>query len=1161
MTIYWRDTDKVLHSLDVIPSDESSRDMGVMEGHLLTLIFDLWEYVDIPVGAWCDFDGYRYELLKPTRFAKNGNRKWAYNLTMSAPEGNLARWKVRNPADGSLEFPYTATPLQHIALLVEVLNAHRTEDSALWRVGVCVEASEKLMNYNHTYLNDGLAELASIFETEYEVTSETDGDTDYNTLHLHKVEHFKNDPIPLAFGREGGFLPGIKRENSDKPAIERLYIQGTEENISSARYNPLGSEVGPRRLLLPLNQVLGYDGEFYSDEVDYNVINGRVFQSSADGQSITLRGSENTIGDEDSLDCTDIIPAKELIVEGVETERATNSEGKEYDEYNLILGISKGEDYRAYQVDGEIAYVVFQSGRLAGREFDIHTTTDGTLDIERVSENGVFVGWRFKLVGEEQDGYLMPSELWSPNVGDKVKIFGIQLPQDAICNDETLSGASWDMFREGIRVMWERIAKATYYDGEISTSWVARNWATVGAKVRAGSYVRFTDPAFEQEGALIRIASVRTYLNNSHAPQITLSNEIVGRSLRTSLEQIKGEEVTVENAKKVAKDFTKRRFRDAKESQAMLEKALLGEFTETLSPIAINTMQAIVGSTALQYTFVKSLTDMTQAAFIPTIANETIELPNAYIKHETLGIEEVKPERDYSEYMRWWIEGSVLAFEDSERAYYLYIRAPYDSQIANFVLSPEAISIDAEEGYYHLLLATIGKQVDGSRSYQAWNGFTEVTPGAIRANRFVSTDGLQYIDFENNEFRVGSSSAWIEYKNGRLEVSGALVGDAILGREMRVLDAEGQVVAGLSGIENQPLIYGAMQTKLWYHWASTADANVIFYTLAAPHSLVPGSTGIRLFDEPDERLELSSTAQYIADGYIGYGSVTLRYTGDVTVNNNSISNARYQLLSSGVQMIGTPNGRRIEIQPNEDTANIIVFDEGGVARATISDTSYSSLDELTPGTTDIEIPTFGGASLIVGEYASNEFGITFTSLREGALHIPQLTITHSFNTEGYTDTQKSVETQLWCYLDGKPVRFIERFDNLDAKGVTTQTVTTSAFSLNVTKGNHTLTFRLMRNYLHSPSSAIVSTCAVSATAMAEVVYEAYVASLFTNGFAIVKSSNEMFATINTATGMMIRAQINDFGIEVSDEGLRARIGGIWYNLDVSGNNITVNKIN
>lgn len=1149
ITLYWY-KENVLCDLDVVPSDESVREMSIMGAHTLSLIFNLTTYVDIPTGAWCEFEGCRYELLTPATFVKNGNRKWEYALTMAAPDGLLARWKVRNPADGSLEFPYTATPAQHIELLVDILNFHTPEGGATWRAGACLNAPAKLVNYNHTQLDAALAELASLFETEWEVVSESELGLTYNTIYLNKVEHFKDSPIYLSYGREGGFLPGIKRQASDEQAVDRLYIQGTEENISAAGYNPLGAEVGSRRLLLPLGQELGYDGQYYSDQVGY--YGGQMYKSSSDGLSITLAGNEDTRGSEDSIDCTDIVPAKELITAAVETQESVDSDGAAYFEYNLVLGVPEDEDYRDYQVEGEVAYIAFQSGKLAGREFDIHTLDDGTLDIAKVYDNETFVGWRFKLVGAEQDGYFMPSETWPPQVGDKVKVFGIQLPESAICDNSSKSGASWEMFRQAVRALWQRNVGNTHYEGEISTAWVSRNWEAIGAKVRIGGYVRFDDEVFEKKGILIRITAVKTFVNNTHAPQITLSNEVSGSSIKTTLEHIKGEEVVVSGVKKNAIDFTRRRFRDAQESQNLLAAALQTEFTESISPVAINTMQAIFGATSLQYTFVKSLTDMTPTTYQPTISNEVLSMPPGYIKHETLGIEVVTPERQASDYQRWTVIAETLAFEEPDKAYYLYLRAstapgPEDAEP---ILSLTPIEFDASEDYYYFLLATIGRLVDGERSYQAWNGFTEVTPGAIRANRFVSVDGLQYIDFATSEFRVGDGTSYIKYAEGTLEVSGAFIGDAVLGKEIKVLDSREQVAAGLSGIDGQPLIYGAMQTKVWYHWKTSSGT--LYYTLIAPSAIGIGTTDIALYEEPDERSELASTARYVSDGVIGYRSVSLYKTDDVTINNNTVSKARYQLQPSGLQMIGTPNGRRIEIQPGKDTAAIVVYDDSGVARATISDTVYDDIDDITPPADSFSIEKFYGEYLIYGnptQVYTTDYSVQFTS-GAGTLWLPQLDITHTFNSSGFTETERSVVTRIYYLIDGVPYRILGNDGSIDAYGVTTQTASCPSTTISVSKGNHTLTIRLWQQYVYTPSGYITPRTTVEAVAPAEVVYDEYKATLFTNGLAVAKSSNEMLVAIDTDEGMKIRGQVNNYGIDISDSGIALRVNGNWYELSV-----------
>jgi len=67
----------------------------------------------------------------------------------------------------------------------------------------------------------------------------------------------------------------------------------------------------------------------------------------------------------------------------------------------LDTGIPESLDYSQHRIAGEKATIIFQSGALAGREFDIEQTDDaltGYIHDER----------RFKIVPQELDGMIMP---------------------------------------------------------------------------------------------------------------------------------------------------------------------------------------------------------------------------------------------------------------------------------------------------------------------------------------------------------------------------------------------------------------------------------------------------------------------------------------------------------------------------------------------------------------------------------------------------------------------------------------------------------------------------------------------------------------------------------------------------------------------------------
>ena len=84
------------------------------------------------------------------------------------------------------------------------------------------------------------------------------------------------------------------------------------------------------------------------------------------------------------------------------------------------------------------------------------------------------------------------------------------------------------------------------------------------------------------EGSLIRITGVKRYVNQPYKPEIELSNTTVGASISSELNKPGQNEVVIEDRYKDALKFTKRRFRDAKETMGMLEDALLN-FSEAIN--------------------------------------------------------------------------------------------------------------------------------------------------------------------------------------------------------------------------------------------------------------------------------------------------------------------------------------------------------------------------------------------------------------------------------------------------------------------------------------------------------------------------------------------------------------------------------------------------
>jgi hypothetical protein len=411
---------------------------------------------------------------------------------------------------------------------------------------------------------------------------------------------------------------------------------------------------------------------------------------------------------------------------------------------------------------------------LAGREFDIQTNDDGTLT------GYVHTERRFKIVPQTIDGYQMPGSLFTPAVGGKYAIFGISLPDAYVRDDATQTGASWDMFSEAAKYLYEHEDPRFSFTGELDGIWAKTNWLEIGGKIRLGGYVLFSDVQFQPEGVLIRIKGIRDYINRPHSPVIELSNVTAGTGVSGRLKKLENDEAYFERMQEYLFQYTKRTFRDATETAKMLQNAGFENFTEAIYPVTVQTMQLLVGDESLQFRFVNSKTNPVEISHDVTYNSETKKLhsPAGIIQHMTLGIDSLAPSHGVNEYRFWDVSDYLSPPLEDAQSYYLYARVEASGTTGIFTLSENAIKMNAMPGYYHLLLGILNSTFEGSRSYVDMYGFTEVLPGQVRVNRVISPDGTQYFDMLKKMFHIGDANNFLDYNSsndGALRLKGVLV--------------------------------------------------------------------------------------------------------------------------------------------------------------------------------------------------------------------------------------------------------------------------------------------------------------------------------------------------------------------------------------------------
>ena len=409
-------------------------------------------------------------------------------------------------------------------------------------------------------------------------------------------------------------------------------------------------------------------------------------------------------------------------------------------------------DYSQCRIAKEKATIIFQSGVLVGKEFDLKQTDDeltGYIHAER----------RFKIVPFERDGAIIPNESLKPAVGDKYAIFHISLPNAYICDNVSQEGASWDMFREAVRVLYENEEVSFTFKGDLDGLWAKKKWSEIGAVLHPGSYIQFSDKQFQPDGILIRITGIKDYINKPHAPEIELSNTSVAGFVSSDLNKIDSNEVLDEERYNSSLSYTKRTWRDVMETVKMMFDPEGDYFTELIKPLVVHTAQLIVGTNSQQM-------DLIGVKFIPNADNDPNNFKSTAGKlvHFTINEEEVR---------EWNIPASSHRL-DNESPYYVYAKCPKEGNAGSILVSERQIKLEDEAGYYHFWIGVLNTPEDNIRSWIPNYGFTEVAGQTITTGVIKDKLARLVIDLVN---------AHIIAKNGATISGKILFGEGTSGLE------------------------------------------------------------------------------------------------------------------------------------------------------------------------------------------------------------------------------------------------------------------------------------------------------------------------------------------------------------------------------------------
>ena len=246
----------------------------------------------------------------------------------------------------------------------------------------------------------------------------------------------------------------------------------------------------------------------------------------------------------------------------------------------------------------------------------------------------------------------------------------------------------------------------------------------------------------------------------------------------------------ISEAERMSEELTERTFEQAQEAQEMLKQSLLAYFTESISPISVQTMSLLAGAEELQYRYVTSKTTPTVTVDGIYWDNETKNLivpEGGIIQHMTLGIASITSERAASSYKFWNMrEYYSGALSDGAKKYWLYAQvrrtgetSPVDMD--GYLISETALAFEDNNVYptlYNLLVGLLSSETNDNRSWVTMYGFTEILPGRITTDKIVSPSGKTYFDLSvgDGEGEIGGKIRFVNTGGTYTDLAGTVDG-------------------------------------------------------------------------------------------------------------------------------------------------------------------------------------------------------------------------------------------------------------------------------------------------------------------------------------------------------------------------------------------------
>lgn len=636
--------------------------------------------------------GRDYRLNRLPKVSKTGMQEYQYDLEFEGIQYDLMRvtYDVNiNTTNNKLQDIQGDSLTGDLKRFMEVLisNANRVFPGK-WALGVCPETDgDNTLTFSES--DNCLSVLQTLcsedkFGVEFEIER-------VNGVYVINIKKTIGQTLPfvLEYGKGKG-LYSISRENvSSSNIVTRLKVYGSTENITS-KYR------ADRLCMFGKDKASSYIEK--ADAVaKYGIFEGR---KNFDIKP-TFTGKVSSVVDGDVLS---------------------------------FIGTSFPFDINAKNASGETLYLIsgvsakvhFNSGNLAGYEFEVHAYDHAT--------------HKFTLVKQTDDrGNVFPSET-SPafQIGknDTYKVLDIAYSRDIE------EAAEKKLAEEGNKYYDQNSQPKVQYSVNVTKAFIENKLALSDGITNVfapGDYLPIKDDEIGVDKS-IRIKSFTRNVLDPYDYSLTISDTQTKGDITTRVisDLVDIDKVlTINNLKDPAQ--ARANWRSSREVLNMVfDPETGGYYKDKITPESVDTMMLSVGAKSMQFGLINTV-------FEPNFQGN----PNLFKwKGGVLTHYTIDPDK-----ARSWVLADGTTALQQDVPYYIYAVCNRDNSAGTMSISATQHKVEESPNVYYFLIGILGS-IDADTKVRAISltyGFTTINGRFIKTGRIESADGTTYFDLDQSE--------------------------------------------------------------------------------------------------------------------------------------------------------------------------------------------------------------------------------------------------------------------------------------------------------------------------------------------------------------------------------------------------------------------------